>query len=184
VDIERRRPGAGPLLIAISAPLALFALAYTLWAISDRLLYIGPLDRAAFGWIVVVPITCAAPGIAGLIWARFAIGARLVAAVTVGGAIAVVSGVLLALAADYVDCAPVSSWTDSLPRAMTVGAIIGIVTAVSALAAASVASGLTGVRRILAATAVGGFIAFFGLFLAMITFGMVFPALSCAPVPS
>ncbi|MBA2373099.1 MAG: hypothetical protein H0V74_02700, partial [Chloroflexi bacterium] len=38
-----------------AVPLALVALAYALWWLSDRLGYIGPLDRAAFGWAVVIP---------------------------------------------------------------------------------------------------------------------------------
>ena len=41
------------LAIAMLTPLVGVALAYGLWWISDRLLYIGPLDRATFGWLVV-----------------------------------------------------------------------------------------------------------------------------------
>jgi hypothetical protein len=57
-------------LVAAAAPLAIVALAYALWWISDRLLDIGPLDRAAFGWAVVIPIWLAAPIVAGFIWSR------------------------------------------------------------------------------------------------------------------
>ena len=46
------------LATAIVLPLGLVALAFGLWWISDRLLYIGPLDRATFGWAVVVPTWC------------------------------------------------------------------------------------------------------------------------------
>ncbi len=53
---------------AVLVPLALVGLAYVLWWISDRLLYVGPLDRAAFGWVVVVPVWIAAPVAAGFVW--------------------------------------------------------------------------------------------------------------------
>jgi hypothetical protein len=47
--------------LAIVAPLVVVDVAYLLWAVSDRLLYVGPLDRATFGWLVVVPVWLAAP---------------------------------------------------------------------------------------------------------------------------
>lgn len=53
----------------IIAPAALIVLAYGLWVLSDRLLYIGPLDRAAFGWAVVIPVWLLAP-FAGALAAR------------------------------------------------------------------------------------------------------------------
>ncbi len=56
------------LATAIVAPLVLLVIAYALWWISDRLPYIGPLDRAAFGWIVVMPIVFLSPVVAGFAW--------------------------------------------------------------------------------------------------------------------
>ena len=46
---------------AVAAPLAALAAAYVLWRMSNELLWIGPLDRAAFGWLVVVPVWALAP---------------------------------------------------------------------------------------------------------------------------
>ena len=57
-------------------PLLVVAVAFVLWWISDRLLYVGPLDRATFGWAVVVPLWAAAPTFAGFSWRRSAAGAR------------------------------------------------------------------------------------------------------------
>jgi hypothetical protein len=53
-----RPPIARRLAGATLVPLGLVALAYALWWISDRLLYVGPMDRATFGWAVVVPVWC------------------------------------------------------------------------------------------------------------------------------
>ncbi len=56
------------LATAIVAPLVLLVIAYGLWLISDALLHVGPLDRAAFGWIVVMPIGFGSPVLAGFAW--------------------------------------------------------------------------------------------------------------------
>lgn len=58
------------LALGVAASLATVALGYALWSVSDRLLYIGPLDRAAFGWAVVVPVWALAPVAAALAWRR------------------------------------------------------------------------------------------------------------------
>ena len=61
---------AAHLALGVLAPLATVALAYGLWFVSDRLLYIAPLDRAAFGWAVVVPVWALAPVAAAFAWRR------------------------------------------------------------------------------------------------------------------
>ena len=82
----RGRSGEG--LFAVLAPIFVVAAAYGLWWASDRILYVGPFDRAQFGWLVVVPTMLAAPVVAGLVWAdlgdRQATGAAAVAAAAVG----------------------------------------------------------------------------------------------------
>lgn len=183
MQIERDRSRPIHLLIAIAIPLALLALAYALWAISDRLLQIGPLDRAAFGWIVVVPISSLAPGVAGLAWAPMPARRQRTAAILVGGVVALASGVLLANAIDYANCAPVTSWTDDLPGSLAVGLAFAAGPVLGALAAASIARGVTGMWRIPAALAAGAIIGVVGLFAAVLTFAAFFPAISCAAVP-
>jgi hypothetical protein len=97
---DAQRGAAGPTLaLAIAAPLGTLALAYAAWAITDRLLYIGPLDRAQFGWLVVVPLLCAAPVVAVLVWRDLPDARRLIAsgvvAVAIGGTAALLFGTAL-----------------------------------------------------------------------------------------
>lgn len=63
IDAQPVRLGLG-----LAVPLGVVSLAYVLWWISDRLLYIGPLDRASFGWAVVVPVWLSVPVVAGFSW--------------------------------------------------------------------------------------------------------------------
>ncbi len=51
--------------LGIAAPFGVVALAYALWWISDRLLYIGPFDRVSFGRAVVVPVWVMTAVVAG-----------------------------------------------------------------------------------------------------------------------
>ena len=182
-DTHPLRSASVDLLTAIAVPLAMLAAAYALWAISDRLLWIGPFDRAAFGWIVVLPLSWLAPGIAGLAWSRLPTGRRRAAAVVVGATVALVSGGLLANGITFANCRPVTSMTDVLPASIAIGIVIGIGPAVGALAAASVAARMEGWSRMAAAVATGGLIGFVGLFAAIGTFTLLFPVVSCAPVP-
>ena len=68
------------LALAVMVPLVLLAVAYVAGAISNALITIGPLDRAAFGWLVVAPLWCLTPGITGLYWARLSPTVRRLAA--------------------------------------------------------------------------------------------------------
>ncbi len=56
--------------VGVAVPVLVVALAYILWWVSDRLGDIGPFDRAAFGWSVVIPVWLAAPVAAGFVWHR------------------------------------------------------------------------------------------------------------------
>lgn len=83
---------------AILAPLAVLAVAYGLWFLSDRLMVIGPLDRAAFGWAVAVPIGALAPMAAAVAWRELGEAATRLAVVALGLLLTVATTVLLALA--------------------------------------------------------------------------------------
>jgi hypothetical protein len=128
------RSGTLRLLVAIGLPLAIVVVAYVLWRISDQLLYIGPLDRAAFGWAVVIPVWCSAPVVAAFAWRSLSRGERRAAAAVVAFVVAAVSGVLLWQAVAFPECAnPVRSpigWT--IPAAF-VGLTIGAGLAISGL---------------------------------------------------
>lgn len=108
MDDQRGGSAAGPIsgrfIVGVTVPLALVVLAYVLLSISDRLLYIGPLDRAAFGWSVVIPIWIAAPVAAGFAWRGLSRSGRDVAAVVVGTVIGVAATVLLWQSIAFPDC--------------------------------------------------------------------------------
>lgn len=124
--------------LGVAVPLAVVALAYMLWSISDRLLYIGPLDRAAFGWLVVIPIWIAAPIAAGFIW-RFVPPRRaVIAALLVGSTISGVAAGLFWQSIAHPSCAygaarAPGDWT--LPS-LALGLVIGGGLAISGLVAA------------------------------------------------
>jgi hypothetical protein len=81
----------GRLAIGILAPLAVAAIAYALWWISDRLLVIGPLDRAAFGWVVVIPVWLSTPVVAAVAWGPLGRLDTRIAGVVVGGSISAIA---------------------------------------------------------------------------------------------
>src|SRR5258705_6666108 len=60
-DVRRSRS----LATLVVAP-SLLVLAVAVWFVSDRLVTIGPFDRAKIGWAVVVPLLALAPGAAAL----------------------------------------------------------------------------------------------------------------------
>lgn len=122
-------------IVGMAVPLALVALAYLLWWISDRLLYVGPLDRAAFGWIVVVPTWIAAPVAAGFAWRVLDERTTVAVAALVGTVVAGVATVLLWQAVAFPGCEAGAIRTPqemALPS-MLVGIVVGGGLALSAL---------------------------------------------------
>jgi hypothetical protein len=109
------------------APLVVVALAFALWWISDRLLYVGPLDRATFGWFVVVPLWAAAPTFAGFSWRGLATRARTASAAFGGVAIGAIAASMLwsAVATPAVGCTPTATPIELVAPALAVGAVIG-----------------------------------------------------------
>ncbi len=91
-DVASRAEGQpARFLLAVAVPLAIVAVAYALWSISDRLLVIGPFDRAAFGWAVVIPVWISAPVVGGLIWRRLPPRQGVLAAFVVGSVVSIVA---------------------------------------------------------------------------------------------
>ena len=121
----------------IALPLFVGALAYGLWMLSDGLGYIGPLDKATFGWSVVIPVWLATPLVAALTWRSLSDAGRDRAALVIGAVVAAAATFLLFEAVAYPTCdtgrlrEPIG-WL--IPSAM-VGLAIGGGLAVSALAA-------------------------------------------------
>lgn len=123
---------------AISPPLFLGALAYGLWMLSDRLGYIGPFDKATFGWSVVIPVWLATPVVAAFAWRSLSDAGRDRAALLVGLMIAVAATFLLFEAVAYPNCdtGPLREPIGWLIPSALVGLAIGGGLAISALAAA------------------------------------------------
>lgn len=90
--------------LGVAAPLAVSALAYALWSVSDRLLSIGPLDRSAFGWAVVVPVWALAPVAAAIAWRRLTPHAIAVAAGALGLGVSGVAAALLWSSLAFPNC--------------------------------------------------------------------------------
>jgi hypothetical protein len=183
VDPVRRatRGQAVRLGFAVATPLAVIALAYALWSISDRLLYIGPLDRATFGWTVVVPVWVSAPIAAGLAWGRLAVREGLVAAIVVGTAISIAAAALFWQAVAYPACdyGAVRAPTDWVPPSLLVGMVVGAGVAASGLvAAAFVRAG-----RPWRAAALGGGAELTLLFVAILTAAAVLTVPVCQRPP-
>jgi hypothetical protein len=82
------------LAIGIVGPLGIVALAFALWRVSDRLLYVGPLDRAAFGWLVVMPVWWLSPAAAALLWRDLPSRWATIAAAAIGAMLAAFTFVL------------------------------------------------------------------------------------------
>lgn len=97
--------GRSPVVVVgVAVPLALAALAYLLWSISDRLLQVGPLDRAAFGWVIVLPTWIAAPVAAGFAWRVLDRRTTVAVATLVGTVVAGAAALLLWQAVAFPAC--------------------------------------------------------------------------------
>jgi hypothetical protein len=106
-------------------PLLVVGLAAALWLMSDRLLYVGPLDRATFGWLVVIPVWALAPAAVGLAGHDLTDIPRTTAALVDGLVVGAIVGGLLWWSAVTVDCLPTHTPTELAPPAIVLGAISG-----------------------------------------------------------
>ena len=137
--IETAPSGQNPwprIVVGAVVPLAVAGLAYVLWWISDRLLYVGPLDRAAFGWAVVIPTWIAAPVVAGFTWRRLDQRTTLAVAALVGTVITAVAAVLLWQAIAFPDCEAVHTPEQMVSPSLLLGAVVGGGLALSGLMSA------------------------------------------------
>jgi hypothetical protein len=128
---------------SVAAPLGVIALAYGLWWISDRLLYIGPLDRATFGWAVVIPIWLLAPFVAALAWRSLSSRTTMQAAVLFGAIVTGVSALLFWRAVAFLDCenGAIRTPTEWVVPSLVLGAVIGGGVAISGLVAVRILKG-------------------------------------------
>ena len=174
MQLTQTRSGGSRLAVAVVLPLALLAIAYAMWAISDRLLVIGPFDRAAFGWTFVLPLAWLTPGVTGLVWAGLSRRDRWLAAAVLAAILTALAGALLANATDTIGCAPVTSWTQDLPRSLVVGLVIAAGPAGGGLFAAWAAGHASGRWPPVAAIAAGAAAGAVSLFAAVLAFAVTF----------
>jgi hypothetical protein len=128
VPSDDTRGGGAWLVFGIAAPLLILSVAYSLWWISDQLLYIGPLDRAAFSWAFVVPVWLSAPVVAGFIWKSFGARRARIAALGLGAVVsAVASYAFWQSIGTPFDCGfgTVTPAIDFLPQTLIVGILVG-----------------------------------------------------------
>lgn len=129
--------GAAPFALGILAPLGVVSTAASLWWISDRLAYIGPLDRAMFGWAVVIPVWISAPIVAGLVWRRLSLRRSTVTAAILAMCVGSAAATLLYGAETPIGCAfgaarPPSDW---VAPSVLFGLVVGVGPAASGLLA-------------------------------------------------
>lgn len=181
MDDQRAGDVAGPIsgrfLAGVVVPLVLVMLAYVLWWVSDRLLYIGPLDRAAFGWAIVIPVWIAAPVAAGFAWRGLGPRGRGAAAVIVGTVIGVAATVLLWHSIAFPDCQYGASRTPAefVAPSLIVGVVIGGGQAGTGL----LVSSLVRQGRPWRAAALGAAVAFGLVFAAILVASAVLLGLPC-----
>ena len=127
--VEGQGAASGPrhITLAIVLPTGVLALAYALWWISDRVGYVGPLDKAAFGWVVVVPIWLLAPLAAGWAWHDLASRASAVARLLVGVTVTTVVAALFWVAATEPGCesGPITAPIGWVLPSLLIGALLG-----------------------------------------------------------
>lgn len=162
-----------PAVLRALAPLAVIGLAGALWFISDRLLYVGPLDRATFGWLVVVPIWAVAPLAAGLAWRGYDRGVRTRAALVCSLPLGALSAALLWQEAAFPDCTASREPIGWLLPAMFLGVVVGGIFGASCLIASgqvrnrhpwrALAFGAVGQLAIIGLVPTLAFVLFFGI---------------------
>ena len=176
------RSGAGLEMASLAvAPLLLVA-AFAANQIGESLVAAGQVDRAAFGWFVVVPLVLLSPGAAALTWeatGRRQLAGRLIAGMSL--AIGVGVEILLVFTIRQIGCTPVGDPSQvvapAVPTAFAAGVAFGL-----AGIAAMVSVGVGGrswvvATRSLIAGGVG--LAAFAA-AAIFVFAATFPAVTCA----
>jgi hypothetical protein len=137
------RPGGSLSLgfvTGVAAPLAVAVAAYALWWVSDRLLYVGPLDRAAFGWAVVIPLWLGAPVTAAFAWKRFTSRDSIIATGFLAAIVGVAAAILFWQSVSVPDCefGAIRSLGDWVVPSMILGALVGGGLGISAVLASRV----------------------------------------------
>jgi hypothetical protein len=175
---ERTQANAGASSLALLAGPILFAIGVVLGFVSNAMIWIGPIDRATFGWAVVVPVCLVAPVLSGLVARRVGERAALLASLLAAAAIAVFFSWSLAANVTQLGCDPNPDRLLVVGHAAPVGLAVGL-----AFAAAAWATLRLRERRPLA-VAVGLGTAIVGGIVSLLVFAAEFGAYTCVPVPN
>jgi hypothetical protein len=174
-DSGSSRAGTDKVAVGVALPLLIATLAYGLWWISDQLIVIGPLDRASFGWIVVIPLWLSTPVVAGFTWRSLSRSQARLAAFVVGACVSAAAALAFwqSMGTPF-DCGfgTVTPAIDFLPGTVLVGVLVGAGLAVDGLLVARLAR--AGVRWWAVVIGVGaeGFLLTVALFaLVAVSFG-------------
>ncbi len=138
-DRQASKTSAAPGPVHVLGPFAVTARAAGLWWLSDRLDGIGPLDRATFGWFVVIPVWFAAPIAAGLLWRSLDRHATAIAAAALAAleGVAAAGGFWASVAFPACEAAPVRSPLEWILPSVLVGLVVGGGLAVGGVACAT-----------------------------------------------
>lgn len=109
----------------LAGPLVLLS-ALALFKLSDILLMIGPLDRAAFGWSVPVPMLLLAPGLIGVASRSSGQRAGRVTAIGTGALFALVIGVAWFAGTTQVGCDPDPSLAVRVASSLPIPLVLGL----------------------------------------------------------
>ncbi len=166
---------SGRWLPPMLASTVIIATAFVLWLVSDRLIWIGPLDRAAFGWAIVIPLWWMAPIVGGLLAADLDRGGQRIAATALFFVLAVGATIALLGETAFPDC---EFGTHGEPltyalRVPMVGALIGVGPPAVLLASAVARRRGGRVRAVAAGLAVG----------VVVTFATIVAAVSILSAP-
>jgi len=113
--------------LGVAVPLGVLVLAYALWHYSDLVGYVGPLDKASFGWVVVAPVWLLAPLAAGWTWRELTPPASALAKVIVGAIVTTVATVLFWIAVTEPACefGPRTPSTGWMAPSILIGLLVG-----------------------------------------------------------
>lgn len=142
----------------------------------DQVGFIGPLDKAKFGWLVVVPLLLIGPGVGAFLGGGLRQTSRLVAALTLGVTVAIVITAGLAAATTQIGCTPITPGLEAVPRVFPVGLTWGTGITATVLVAGRIGAGA---RRGWVALLIGIGGAAISAFAALVALALAFPAVSC-----
>jgi hypothetical protein len=156
----------GPLLVAVSL---------LVWLVADRLVIIGPFDRAQITGIIALPLFLLAPGTLGVAAAQADARRGRLALALVPVALGVLAVVGLMATVTQVGCRPVAGPADVLAPALPVGLAVALAFGLPALTARQLAD-----RGSLVAIAGAAVLAVVGAVVVLGVALVAFPVLSCA----